>query len=203
MNLYPALTQYVNTLNLAEIPLERRAILQKLVDYLKRQISLKKNSALNFICTHNSRRSHLAQVWAQAMAHYYQHPTVSCFSGGTEATALYPQIANTLGAVGFDIALLSDGNNPIYQIKYGSTCMPIISFSKTYDHSFNPSSEFAAIMVCDAAAEACPIVEHAEVRLSITYEDPKRADYRQDKAVHYETRSRQIATELKWVFSQL
>lgn len=203
MNIYPALIQYVNSLNLAEIAAERRAILQKLVDYLKKQISLKKNSALNFICTHNSRRSHLAQVWAQTMAHYYRQPTVSCFSGGTEVTELYHQIIDTLTAVGFNIELLKDGDNPIYHIKYGNGCMPIIAFSKSYDHLFNPSSDFAAILVCDTAAEACPFIAHAEERMNITFKDPKVADDREDKAIHCEAISRQIATELKWVFSNM
>jgi arsenate reductase len=47
---------------------ERKALLQPLVDYIQNKVNLQEQIRLNFICTHNSRRSHLSQIWAQTMA---------------------------------------------------------------------------------------------------------------------------------------
>lgn len=58
---------------------------------------------LNFICTHNSRRSHLSQIWAQTMAYHFDVKNVYCYSGGTEATAMFPKVAETLSNQGFQI----------------------------------------------------------------------------------------------------
>lgn len=203
MKLFSSLNTYIESLTIDTISEDRKAVLQQLVTYLSKRKASAEASSLNFICIHNSRRSHLAQVWAQTMAKYFNNPEITCFSGGTEATAMYPQVAETLKNVGFKIEAISTGDNPVYSIKYSSNQMPIIGFSKTYDNNFNPSEDFAAVMVCDAAAEACPYVGEADSRMSITYEDPKAFDKSDEKVLRYEDRSRQIATEMKWIFSQL
>jgi len=51
---------------------------------------------LNFICTHNSRRSHLSQVWAQALAIILTLKMFFVILEGTESTALFPAAAKTL-----------------------------------------------------------------------------------------------------------
>ena len=43
-----------------------------------------------------------------------------------------------LAKQGFKIKTISEGNNPIYAIKYAENEHPIIGFSKTYDDDFNP-----------------------------------------------------------------
>ena len=48
---------------------------------------LAKPIQLMFVCTHNSRRSHISQQRAQASAAYLNVDNVQTFSGGTEATA--------------------------------------------------------------------------------------------------------------------
>lgn len=158
---------------------------------------------LNFICTHNSRRSHLCQTWAQTAAAYYQIPGVYCYSGGTERTALFPVVAETLVQTGFEIQVLSEGKNPIYAIEYDSNAPPVMGFSKTYDDAFNPTSGFAAIMTCTQAEGNCPIVTGAEIRIPITYDDPKEYDHSPLQMVMYEQRSRQIASEMFYVFAQI
>ncbi|WP_317041581.1 arsenate-mycothiol transferase ArsC [Cyclobacterium lianum] len=158
---------------------------------------------INFICTHNSRRSHLSQVWAQTLATKYGIPNVNCYSGGTEATALFPMAAKTLKNQGFEISTLSEGNNPVYSIKYGENTPPVIGFSKTYDDTFNPKSDFAAIMSCSQADAGCPFIAGAEKRIPITYDDPKAFDDTPHQAEKYLERSLQIATELSFVFSKI
>jgi arsenate reductase len=190
-------------LNLETISNERKQTLQLLIDYIQSKISENNNANLNFICTHNSRRSHLSQVWAQAAAHFYNIKNVHCYSGGTEATALFPMAAKTLENAGFEIQTLSEGKNPIYGIKFAENEHPIIGFSKTFDDAFNPQSEFAAIMTCSQADAGCPFIPGTEKRIPITYDDPKAFDNTPQQAEKYKERSNQIATEMLFVFSEI
>jgi arsenate reductase len=201
--LFQLIETNLKKLNLNSLSAERKEILQSLIDFIQLKIINQREIRLNFICTHNSRRSHLSQVWAQAAATYYGIPNVFCYSGGTEATAMFPMAAKTLEKAGFQIQTIADGTNPIYAIKYAENAQPIIGFSKTYDDYFNPKSEFAAIMTCSQADGGCPFIAGAEKRIPIMFEDPKAFDNTPQQAAKYEERSLQIATEMSYVFSQI
>lgn len=201
--LFPEIEQIVRTFNLESITAERKITLQPLIDFIQAKASNQQEIRLNLICTHNSRRSHLSQVWAQTGAAYYDIKNVFCYSGGTEATALFPMVAQTLVKSGFKIKTISEGKNPVYSIKYAANEHPVIGFSKTYDDDFNPQSAFAAIMTCSQADGGCPFIPGAEKRIPITFEDPKAFDNTPQQAEKYEERSLQIATELFYVFSQI
>lgn len=193
----------IDSLSVNSISEERKQLLQTLSKYIQGKITDSKEIRLNFICTHNSRRSHLSQVWAQAMAHYYNIDNVFCYSGGTEATAMFHMAAKTLVNQGFMIAQITEGTNPVQSIKYNNDKHPIIGFSKTFDDAFNPQSGFAAVMTCSSADKGCPFIAGAEKRIPMTFEDPKAFDNTPQQAEKYEERSIQIATELKYVFSLL
>ncbi len=182
---------------------ERKNILMPLVEYLQKKVHLGETIRLNFICTHNSRRSHLSQIWAQTMAYYFKIPNVFCYSGGTEATAMFPKIAETLKNQGFEVFKISETQNPIYAIKYSENEHPIMGFSKHYNHEFNPKKQFSAIMTCSSADEGCPVVLGAEARFSIQYEDPKIFDGTELQNQKYLERSLEIAQELWWVFHNI
>ncbi len=201
--LFTEIENLINELNPETISNERKEVLQPLIDFIQSKVSENKEIRINFICTHNSRRSHLSQVWAQTLAYYFNIKNVFCYSGGTESTALFPMVAETLQNSGFQIKTISKNENPIYSIKYAENEHPIIGFSKKLDDHFNPKSEFAAIMTCDSANEACPFVPGAEKRIPITFEDPKAFDNTPQQAEKYNERSLQIATELFYVFSQI
>jgi arsenate reductase len=201
--LFPEIESLIKTLNFESISDERKIILQPLVDFIQKKASNGQKIRLNLICTHNSRRSHLSQVWAQTAAAHYNIKNVFCYSGGTEATAMFPVAAKTLTKQGFQIKIIAEGNNPVYAIKYAENEHPIIGFSKTFDDDFNPQSEFAAILTCSSADQGCPFIAGAEVRIPITFEDPKAFDNTPQQAEKYEERSVQIATEMFYVFSQI
>jgi arsenate reductase len=201
--LFPTIENVINTLNFQSISEERKIVLQPLVDYIQGKAGNGQEIRLNLICTHNSRRSHLSQVWAQTAAAYYNIKNVFCYSGGTEATALFPMAAKTLAKQGFQIKTIAEGSNPVYAIKYAENEHPIIGFSKTFDDDFNPQSEFAAILTCSSADQGCPFIAGAEVRIPITFEDPKAFDNTPQQAEKYEERSVQIATEMFYVFSKI
>jgi arsenate reductase len=188
-----------------EIPvsIERQAVLQPLVDYIQNKVNLQEEIRLNFICTHNSRRSHLSQIWAQTMAFHFQIQNVFCYSGGTEATAMFPKVAETLTNQGFEIQKISDTSNPVYAVKFDENQHPIICFSKTYFDDFNPKTNFSAIMTCNNADEGCPMVFGAEARFPTKYDDPKAFDGTDIMNEKYTERSLQIASEMYYVFNQI
>lgn len=201
--LFPKIEESMQQLDLASITAPRKAILQPLIDFIQAKVSNHQEVRLHFICTHNSRRSHLSQVWAQTMAHKFKIKNVFCYSGGTEATALFPMVGTTLQNAGFKITTIAAGDNPIYTIKYAESAHPVIAFSKKLDHDFNPATGFAAIMTCSQADGGCPFIAGAEKRIPITFEDPKAFDDSPQQAEKYEERSLQIATELYYIFSQI
>ncbi|SFR83569.1 low molecular weight phosphatase family protein [Maribacter stanieri] len=203
ITLLPKINELIQELKPDNISAERKKTLQPLIDFIQDKTANNQEIRLNFICTHNSRRSHLSQVWAQTMATYFSIKNVYCYSGGTEATALFPMVAETLKNQGFQIQKLSDTSNPVYAIKYSENEHPVIGFSKLYEDSFNPASQFAAIMTCSQADGGCPFIAGAEKRVPITFEDPKAYDNTPQQAEKYAERSIQIATELFYIFSQI
>ncbi|WP_426429997.1 protein-tyrosine-phosphatase [Winogradskyella sp. HB-48] len=201
--IFSKLSEKIDSLDTTIISEERKAVLQPLIDFIQSKLDAKTTVNLNFICTHNSRRSHLSQAWAQAMGSYFGIKNLFCYSAGTEATALFSVAAETLSNSGFKVDKLSEGSNPVYSLKYAENTHPIIGFSKTITSNFNPKTGFAAIMTCSSADQGCPFIAGAEQRIPITYEDPKVADGTPQQAEKYFERSTQIATEMKFIFSQI
>lgn len=197
-----AIQELLNQWVLQDIADERKMVLLPVVHHLTENIRAGLPIRLNFICTHNSRRSHLSQIWAQAAAHCFGIP-VTCYSGGTEATSVYSQVITTLLEQGFEVMRLSEGDNPVYAIRFDPDADPVIAFSKAYDHPFNPESEFIAIMTCNSADAACPFVKGASARFAVRYEDPKAFDSTDLKAAKYMERSNQIGQEWAWIMMEI
>jgi len=202
--MYKTVSAAIDTLlESQEISANRKEVLAPLVAYIQSKVDSKSPIRINFICTHNSRRSHLAQIWMQVAATYYSIPNVICYSGGTEQTSMYPMVATVLEEQGFNVFKISEGENPIYTIKYGDNEVPIIGFSKKYDAVFNPSSDFAAVMTCSQADGDCPFIAGAERRIPITFEDPKVFDGTENQQAGYFNRSLEIASEMFYIVSQI
>ncbi|MCB4807455.1 protein-tyrosine-phosphatase [Tamlana sp. 62-3] len=201
--LFETINQTIVSLNTDTISEERKAVLNPLTEYIKAKIEAKAPININFICTHNSRRSHLTQIWAQAMATFFNIDNVTCYSGGTETTAMFPKVGETLQNQGFQVLKLSDSDNPVYAIKYAKNNPAVIAFSKIYSDVFNPESDFAAIMTCSSADGGCPFVAGCDKRIAITYEDPKASDGTPEQTKVYAERSLQIATEMKYIFANI
>lgn len=201
--MYPNLFNVIASFSSQSISDERKVVLFPLVKYIQEKINEGEAIRLNFICTHNSRRSHLSQIWAQTMAYHVGLKNVSCYSGGTEATAIFIKVLETLTSQGFQVLKLSENENPVVAVKFADNENPILCFSKTYDHPFNPSTQFGAVMTCNNADEGCPIVVGAEARFPIKYDDPKAYDGTPLQTEKYAERSLYIAREMLWVFSQI
>ncbi|WP_420459149.1 protein-tyrosine-phosphatase [Neolewinella sp.] len=202
--LYPELAGYVDQL-LAEqdwIPAERQHRLRQLGRYVHERAD--RTAALVFICTHNSRRSHLAQIWAAVAAHHFGLDYVRTYSGGTEATAFNPRAVAALNRSGFRIET-PGGDNPHYRLYFappiapiaiGGTAPPLECWSKTFDDPANPTTDFAAVMTCSEADTNCPFIPGADRRIALPYEDPKETDGTPAEADRYDERVRQIGREL-------
>ena len=202
---YKPLEETIHSLikNFDTIPNERKAILKQLVDFIEGKTKKKEKIEIIFICTHNSRRSHISQIWGQTAAAYYGIDNVFSYSGGTEATAFNPRAVKAMKDAGFNINETSRGTNPVYEVRFSDDSTKIIAFSKKYDAETNPQKGFAAVMTCSHADENCPVVFGMEKRISLPYNDPKDFDGTPQESAKYAERVREIGTEILYAFSQV
>jgi arsenate reductase (thioredoxin) len=180
---------------------ERKVMLKILIDYIQGKLDKGNEANLNFICTHNSRRSQFTQVWAQTAADYFDLP-INCYSGGVEVTAFNTRAVASIKRSGFSISSKGD-KNPIYSVFHSGHSEPMTLFSKLFDDKFNKADQFAAIMTCSHADENCPFIPGTEKRIPIRYDDPKEYDNSPQESDKYDERSLQIASEMFYVFSQV
>ncbi|RMF82340.1 MAG: protein-tyrosine-phosphatase [Planctomycetota bacterium] len=185
------------------IPPERRFVL----DHIARRVEQRRKKAgacdATFICTHNSRRSQFAQVWAAVAAATQGVRGVRAHSGGTEVTAFNPRAVAALQRAGLRAVKTTDGENPIYHVRFSDDAAPLTCFSKIYNHAPNPPVGYIAVMTCSQADAECPMVEGAAERIALPYEDPKVADDTPDETRRYDERCAQIARELTYVFAKI
>lgn len=198
---YPALDDTIANLPFAAISTERLQLLHEMADYLLAKIKQGEKIRLNFICTHNSRRSQFSQIWAQTAAAYYGIEA-NCYSGGVEVTAFNPRAVAAVQRDGFKV-VKKEGENPVYFVFYSEDEQPIVAFSKLYDDPFNASKDFAVVMTCDHADENCPFIPGAERRFPLRFEDPKAFDDSFQEEFMYSERSHQIAAALFCLFEKI
>ncbi|GJM63356.1 protein-tyrosine-phosphatase [Persicobacter diffluens] len=198
---YPTLSNTLVQWAGKEISAERKEILQVLIDYINEKRAKGEALHLNFICTHNSRRSQFSQIWAKTAADFHGIPAHT-YSGGVEVTAFNERAVASIERAGFQVSSEGEGN-PIYKVSAGEETAPMVAFSKVYDNEVNPDQGFATIMTCSHADENCPFIPGAEKRIPLRYEDPKAFDNSPEEAAKYDERSAQIANELFYVFSQV
>jgi protein-tyrosine-phosphatase len=193
------------TSEVSQITAERKTQLDELSQFVRRQIAAGQAARLTFICTHNSRRSHLAQVWAKTAAAYYGLAGVETYSGGTEATAFNPRATNALLRAGFAITVAESdrSSNPHYHVRYSDAAPAMECFSKVYNEAPNPKRDFCAVMTCGQADESCTLVSGAVLRVAVLYDDPKAFDGTAEETERYDERCRQIAREMLYVFRQV
>lgn len=188
--------------NFKEIPAARKELLEIIADFISNKQKVNEAINLVYVCTHNSRRSHLGQVWAAVAASFYNISNVQTFSGGTEATAFNPNAIKAVTAAGFTVKKTTETNNPVYEVYFAedkfTTC-----FSKVYNHEINPVQNFAAIMTCSDAEDNCPFIPGCDLRIGTTYNDPKAFDNTILQDEKYTERSNQIAMECLYVFSKV
>ncbi|GAA0880117.1 protein-tyrosine-phosphatase [Algoriphagus jejuensis] len=201
INCLPTLAKTIEKAKSLPLPAERKEVLQRLIDYIQRKVDAKEELNLNFICTHNSRRSQFSQIWAQTAADYFGIPA-NCFSGGVEVTAFNERAVDSIKRSGFRVSKKGE-ENPTYFLFHSDEAEPIVAFSKLFDDPINRGDRFATVMTCAHADENCPFIPGAEERIPVRYEDPKAFDDTPQEADRYDERSLQIASEMFYVFSKI
>ena len=156
--------------------------------------------AVTCVCTGNSRRSILAATMVNVSAAYYGLPEIRGYSGGTKPSAFNERTVMALREIGIEVTQLDEeaarGDaataNPKHRIRWGSgpedSSMRMVEFSKKYDDAANPSSGFAALIVCSDAEEDCPLIKGASTRIAMPYLDPKAYDGTKLEAQKYAER---------------
>lgn len=186
------------------IPNKRKEELTELRRFFKNKFEANEVAKAIVICTHNSRRSHIGQLWLLIASEFYDLPKVESYSGGTEATAFNPRAVQAIKKAGLKVKTDNPySSNPIYHIRWSRGMKPYLAFSKKYESAPNPKTDFGAIMVCNSADEACPIVQGASFRLPLPYEDPKAFDDTPLESEKYMERFQQIGRDILWMFSGL
>lgn len=204
-SLLPALRPYVKKVagEVGMVSPERRVVLDAIATNIVGRLDSGKTVEMTFICSHNSRRSHMSQIWAQTAAYYYGLNGITTFSGGTEATACNCRTVAAMRRVGFDIQDLTKGDNPVYSVRYASDRPPIRAYSKLYNVAPNPKQDFFALMTCSVADKSCPIVEGAIARYAIHYADPRLCDDLPTETAAYNERCQEIAREMFYIMSEV
>ncbi|MBN3581042.1 protein-tyrosine-phosphatase [Algoriphagus aestuarii] len=197
----PKLQDTIDQVKKLPIPEERIQVLEPVIRYIQSTIDQRKEVNLNFICTHNSRRSQFSQIWAQTAADYFEIPA-NCFSGGVEVTAFNERAVSSIKRSGFRVTA-KGVVNPVYFVFNSDDNEPICTFSKLFDDPINKADQFAAVMTCSHADENCPFIPGTEQRIPVRYEDPKAFDDTQEEAEKYDERSMQIASEMFYVFTNV
>ncbi|TNE80711.1 MAG: protein-tyrosine-phosphatase [Bacteroidetes bacterium] len=162
----------------------------------------KEAKAMNFICTHNARRSVISQSLAAALAHQYGFSEMQFYSGGAESTFIHPNSLALLQKIGFEVKEVKAGNNPVNTAGFASDAQPLQLFSKTFDDA-SSSEPYVAILVCSKGDAACPFIPDAKARILIPFEDPGAYDGTEQAAEAYLATAKLILNELHYFFQLL
>lgn len=182
----------------------RKSILDQLATAINQNMEHFGWARVNFICTHNSRRSQLGQIMMRMAALHCGIDNLYTYSGGTEADAFNYRMVAALERAGFLIEQLDNWENPKYLVHTTEDDPNMdIHFSKRYHDSYNPGKDFIAVMVCNDADEACPFVAGATSRISLPYEDPKNSDDTPREAHAYDQKILEIGSEMMYVIQKL
>ena len=202
--MYPKIELIISKLLVSfdSIPSPRKQKLIELASHLK--VALISSNKLNllFVCTHNSRRSHMGQVWGQLAANYYKMDNVNSFSAGTEVTELNSNVIEMLQNNGFMVSTIQNVLNPAYVIEFGVN-HSLTCFSKLIEHESNPKAGFFAIMMCTEAEANCPFVPGAIHRIGLPFDDPKAYDNTLKVSDAYLSTFEEIGLQILFLFNQI
>ena len=187
----------VNSFNL--ISNDRKKILDDISSKINGHVQNDKELNLLFVCTHNSRRSQFAQVWAHLAINYFGLLNLNSFSCGSEQTMIHENTITALESFGFRVQ--NEKNNKINF--YFSENSYVECFSKTFLHNSLPDNQIISLMTCDDADKNCPLITGSLSRISLPYSDPKIYDDSSECILEYQKTSNHIAQEIFYIFSKV
>lgn len=182
---------------------DRKKLILSIANSIVQHLKNEKKVILNFICTHNSRRSQFAQVWSFYATHYFELKNIKCVSGGTEVTAFNRNTVKSLQKTGFEFNVVDFSHqNPRYLISFPGTTKSTLGYSKLYETETN-KEPFIAITTCDNADKNCPLIPEAISRFHLPFSDPKKHDGSVLQNEKYLETSQQIAGEIFLIFKEV
>ena len=201
-NLNNSIIELIKEFNL--ITENRKQKLENLALVINESLTNFGKAEITVICTHNSRRSQLGQLWIKTAAIHYGIKNIYTFSGGTEATSFNCRMVNAVKEYGFKVKQLDENANPKYHILLGEEDESMdILFSKVYSENYNPQSNYIAIIVCSQADEGCPFVAGASKRISLPYIDPKEFDDTEFESFKYLEKVKEIGRDMLYMTSKI
>tara|TARA_B100001758_G_scaffold60411_1_gene50141 strand:+ start:897 stop:1508 length:612 start_codon:yes stop_codon:yes gene_type:complete len=201
MTLFPALNNYCDKMldSFSLISNDRKKILDDISSKINGYVQNDKELNLLFVCTHNSRRSQFAQVWAHLAINYFGLLNIHSFSCGSEQTIIHENTIIALESFGFRVQREKSNKTNFYF----SDNLCIECFSKTFLHNSLPNNQIISLMTCDDADKNCPFIAGSLSRISLPYNDPKIYDDSSECTVEYKNTSNHIAQEIFYIFSKV
>ncbi|HQR06652.1 MAG TPA: hypothetical protein PLN21_07515 [Gemmatales bacterium] len=192
--LFPKIKQYLDdqSVKLVRVAEAHQAALYELSRWIARRE--KKPSDIIMVCTGNSRRSILGATMGNIVAAYRNKNHLRFHSAGTAPSAFNSRTIATLKEIGLVIEATGSQAkvgakkeaNPHYRIEWGKGAnTSVVEYSKLLDDVALPGRDFAAVMVCDDADAKCPTVAGADLRVSMTFLDPKAFDGTKEESAEY------------------
>ena len=196
-NINEKLKKFILDLKMDQIHNERLKIFDKIIKSINQNTMNNSYPNILFVCTHNSRRSQFAEIWANTINCILKQK-IKIFSAGIFKTAVHYQVINAIRDAGFNIR--KKGNN--YYLKYSNNYKEIKIYSKKID-DINTNSFLIVINTCSDADINCPSLPNTLERFLLSYEDPKISDNTKFEKKIYQETCKKIASEIFYLFSNL
>ncbi len=189
--------EFILKLNENSISKKRLKILDKIINELNKNTLKNNYPKIIFICTHNSRRSQLAEIWSHTFSFIFKKQN-KIFSAGTSKEEFNIRAVNVLKKVGFKIK--EDAKK--YILNFSENYNSIHMYSK-HINELDLKNNFITIMTCADSDENCPYIPNTLARILLSYEDPKSYDNTKQEITKYIATSNKIALELFYLFKNL
>jgi len=184
-----SLDKYIDNLDNVILEDYQEKRVKKISQELKSSINTYKK--IVFICTHNSRRSQLCEVWGSILSKRF-NLDLFFYSAGTKKTEVYTEVIKSLQRAGLEIDMEGKIKLMHNQIEL---------HSKTLDEI--KEDEFIAMMTCSDAEKNCPVDQRSKKNIILFYDDPKKYDRTIHESNEYDKTCRLIASELNAIFKTL
>jgi arsenate reductase (thioredoxin) len=180
-----------------QIPEQKKSRLGDLALYIESKLKSKAHVNMVFFSPTDNSLSHLAQVWAKALAMHYNLEALDAYSAVKGTMSVNPIIMKIISNYGFEIRKAKNGVNPVYDVKYADKAPVIKLFSKPLDHPENPDERFVALILNPGDAET--FIPGADFKVPLNYEiNPGEKD--EEK---YDRICMEIGADIFYMFSRI
>ncbi|WP_066016609.1 hypothetical protein [Endozoicomonas atrinae] len=181
---HSAAEEWIKSLSKLNIPEDRLAMLDTIVECVLDTISKHRHANLLYVCKENTRRSQYAQALSAFLAMQYDLP-VSNFSSGQSPKQVFGTVLRSLKGAGLTVTEVKQGinaegteralRNPTYEVKHENKLITNLWSKTTSNLEAMPGGEFIAIMVCGCNENNAPIIQGRmpSRTFDLKFDDPK------------------------------